>query len=286
MSKNDTEVQDFTRFRGRLIIQGQLELKTPLRIGAGRGDDLAAADITVVKDALSRPYIPGSSFKGVLRSYTESVLRTIDASLACLCVTTQSDHSCPTTKSSEDLEARLAALKKKDAAALEEPDGPYLDRMYLGETCAICRVFGSPGLAARVQIPDLPLTGEWSNRYQLRYGVSIDRDTETAAAQRLFTSEAVPAGELFNLEVIVESGDPAEQGLVLLGLKSFERGATALGGGSSRGLGRVQLTITDCQEIGGAPASLMDYLVDGQSRPVDATGRQGKINSLRQVLGV
>jgi len=289
---------DFARFHGRLTIHGTLELVTPLRIGAGGNDDMGTADITVVKDALGYPYIPGSSFKGVFRAQVESLLRTMDEELACLCVSFAdyddvppgSQPHCPTTLRSEALKARVAYLRGQDPNPSTE-DGSYLDKIHLEETCRVCRVFGSTGLAAKVVIPDLKLEpdelgsgGQWYGTYQVRHGVSIDRDTETAADGRLYTTEAVPAGTRFHCEIIIENGTDADQGLVLLGLRAFEKKLVALGGGSSRGFGQVQLTITDCQEIPHGGAGLIDFLVSGASQPVDETARLAKITALRDEL--
>ena len=274
---------DFARFHGRLEIQGRLELKTPLRVGAGGGDDLGLADIAVVKDALGRPYIPGSSFKGVLRSYVESILRTIDEGLACLCVTDQENHTCPTTRSRR---VREGQDRSDYDALLQDTFHGDEDAMYLDGTCRVCQVFGSHGLAAKVIIPDLGLSDEWYGPYQVRHGVSIDRDTETAAEGRLYTGEAVPAGIHFDCEVIVENGSPADQGLVLLGLRAFEQGTVTLGGGSTRGLGQVKLEITACREVSANPGDLIEYLVSGASQAVDEAGRLEKIGHLRQELGV
>lgn len=292
------KTNDFARFHGRLTIDGTLELVTPLRIGAGGNDDMGTADITVVKDALGYPYIPGSSFKGVFRSQVESLLRTIDEELACLCVSyadyvddpAGSQPHCPTTLRNEALKARVQFLRGQDANPSTE-DGRYLDQIHLEETCRVCRVFGSTGLAAKVLIPDLKLEPDelsdekqWYGAYQVRHGVSIERDTETAADGRLYTTEVVPAGTRFHCEVIVENGSDADQGLVLLGLRAFEKKLVTLGGGSSRGLGQVQLTITDCQEIPNSGAGLIDFLVNGASHPVDETARLGKITTLRTEL--
>lgn len=289
---------DFARFQGRLTIHGTLELLTPLRIGAGGSDDMGTADISVVKDALGYPYIPGSSFKGALRSQLESLLRTIDEDLACLCVTTTdydddppgSQSHCPTTLRNDALKARIAYLRGQDANPSTE-DGRYLDTIYLEETCAICRVFGSNGLAAKALIPDFRLEaddlgedGQWFGTYQIRHGVSIDRDTETAADGRLYTTEAVPAGTRFHCEIIIENGSDADQGLVLLGLRAFEKNLATLGGGVSRGLGQVQLTITDCQEIPATGPALIDFLVSGDSQSLDEAARLEKIVAFRAEL--
>jgi CRISPR-associated RAMP protein (TIGR02581 family) len=263
-----TQNHDFTTFHSRLTVSGELELITPLRIGAGQGDDFGLADIAVVKNQRGLPYIPGSSVKGVLRSFIESFLRTIDPDLACLCVTTQTGFGCTTTKEPKD----LAQYQKQFADE---------DAMYMDGTCRVCKVFGSNGMASKVQIPDLPLAGEWVGRYQLRNGVSIDRDTETAVPQRLFTIEAVPAGTRFKFELIIENGNEADQGLVLLGLAAFEREMVALGGATSRGLGQVKLHIKRCTEVPGDAQALFDYLVSGTAVTVDKEARQAKINALR-----
>ncbi len=285
--------QDFSRFRGRLSIQGTLELITPLRIGAGSNDDMGAADITVVKNALGQPYVPGSSFKGALRSQIEMLLRTLDERLACLCVTDQDDHTCPTTLSRRapqrqpgDTEEPISPYKRR----LQETFGGDEDALYLDGTCRVCQVFGSHGLASKVIIPDLNLDanelsdGQWYGSYQVRHGVSIERDTETAADGRLYTTEAVPAGTRFHCEVIVENGSAADQGVVLLGLRAFERQLATLGGAVSRGLGQVKLTLTDCHEIPDSGGGLINFLVNGQTRPVDEAARLEKIAALRTEL--
>lgn len=280
---------DFTRFRGRLQIRGELILQTPLRVGAGGSDEMGIADIAVVKDALGRPYIPGSSFKGVLRSHVESVMRTIDPdgarNLACACVTYEENGRCPTTMRPERLKQRVAELRAADPAPKDE-DAPYLETIYLNDTCTVCQVFGSNGLAAKVIIPDLTLLDTWYDQIQIRHGVSIDRDTETAASGRLYSSEAVPAGTRFGCEILIENGSDADQGLVLLGLRAFEQGQVALGGGSSRGLGQVKLENVTCHEVSDEPAALFDYLISGESAAVDENGRRAKISALRAELGV
>jgi CRISPR-associated RAMP protein (TIGR02581 family) len=281
---------DFSRFYGRLEIRGIIELETPLRIGAGRGDDMGLADIPAIKDVLGRPFIPGSSFKGVLRSQIEMILRTIDEKLACLCVTDEKNHTCPTTKSRRREQGQ--ELSDYDTL-LQNSFGGNEEAMYLEGTCRVCQVFGAHGLASKVIIPDLGLSqsefgedGTWHGRYQIRHGVSIDRDTETAAEGRLYTGEAVPSGSRFDCEIIIENGSAADQGLVLLGLRAFEQGRVALGGAASRGLGQVKLTITGCREVSPEPAALIDYLVSGEGSPVDEAGRLNKITSLREELGV
>lgn len=293
-----TPTNNFDRFLGRLEIRGKLTTLTPLRIATGGSDDLTGPDITVVKDALGRPTIPGSSFKGVLRATLESLLRAMDPALACLCVTTDpkpDEHApnavlpppstCPTTMNDDGLKAarnRVATQRQlgRDYDKLWVEQKQIVDdQLYLEESCRVCQVFGSPGLASKVRVPDMAVRDPWYGRYGLRQSVSIDRDTETAAPGRLFTSEVVPAGTVFDCAVIIENGSQADEGLVLLGLRAFERELVTLGGGASRGLGRVGLAIDTCQAIGGTADALISYLVSGQPAAVAEAERHARISA-------
>ena len=57
---------------GKVIIKGKIEAKTGLRIGGSTvGLDIGGVDNPVIKDAEGKPYIPGSSLKGKMRSLLE-----------------------------------------------------------------------------------------------------------------------------------------------------------------------------------------------------------------------
>ena len=73
----------FDKFQSRLILEGKVETLTAIRIGAGRSTSPVSSDLPVVRDSENRPYIPGSSFKGVLRSYIESVMRNFKVNKVC-----------------------------------------------------------------------------------------------------------------------------------------------------------------------------------------------------------
>jgi len=53
---------------GKIIVKGKLKLISPLIIGSGKSN---LADIEVLKDESGKPYIPATSFCGVLRHYFE-----------------------------------------------------------------------------------------------------------------------------------------------------------------------------------------------------------------------
>src|SRR3990172_159031 len=68
----------FDKFESRYMIQTTLTLLSGLHIGGGQLFTVTGSDSPVVKDFNGYPFIPGSSFKGVMRSTLESVLRGIE----------------------------------------------------------------------------------------------------------------------------------------------------------------------------------------------------------------
>src|SRR5215471_11545230 len=65
---NSTELT----FLGKLVLDGEISCETGLHIGAGKGSlEIGGADNPVVKDAQGRPYVPGSSLRGRIRSLLE-----------------------------------------------------------------------------------------------------------------------------------------------------------------------------------------------------------------------
>lgn len=281
-------VWDFTQFHNRLRVTGTLRLNTALRVGAGRSTAAAEVDLPVVKDEAERPYIPGSSFKGALRAHTEALLRALEAqrqrdpdeepALSCMSVSkpekriSYAEAGCLTTE----------LVKEKKLKLRNDPDPERLDRELWEESCWACQVFGAPWLASRVLIKDLTVDeSTWFKRYQLRDGVAIDRDTETASEGKLYQFEAVPTGTRFKFELVAENLTPEEQGLLFLGLRAFERGQVPLGGARSRGLGWVELTDLQVEET---PSALA--LVKGETKPLDEAERERRVNSFLAKVGV
>ena len=70
---NDHE-RPFKSIREKVIIRGMVVPLTALHIGWQRSFDPVESDAPVIKDPKGNPFIPGSSFKGVLRSFIEGFL--------------------------------------------------------------------------------------------------------------------------------------------------------------------------------------------------------------------
>ncbi len=229
----------FDTFKNRLEITGTLTTVTALRISAGRSTEPIGSDLPVIKDALGKPLIPGASFKGALRSRLESFLRGIvgcDRKLVANPAVNE-EWSLTATELSEFKEKTLKNVKQE-----EKED--RLNDFILSNTDLISHLFGSPWIASKFQVRDLTVqTDAWFGQYQERDGVSIDRDTETAADGKLYDFQVVPAGTPFDFKAIVENAEDWELGLLTIGLHQFETEQIPLGGGRSRGLGVVRLDI-------------------------------------------
>ena len=222
----------FDKFQSRLNLMGEVETLTAIRIGAGRSTSPISSDLPVVRDAANHPYIPGSSFKGVFRAYVESILRGLIDDRRIVCNPTNENEQCITREDMEDLR------KKRD------------DQQILNQTCWVCQLFGSPWYASKLQIRDLHVQRDlWFDQYQQRDGVAIDRDTETASEGKLYDYEVVPAGVLFNFHAIVDNAEDWQLGMLYLGLSAFENGELTIGGGSSRGLGVIELSLDSASYI-------------------------------------
>lgn len=230
----------FDTFTSRLELTGTLTTITALRVGAGRSIEPIGSDIPVVKDVLGNPFIPGSSFKGALRSRLESFLRGIYSHL---------DGENLRKKVADPSNEKEWSLTSTEISALKQAykgNDRELSKAVIAETDQISRLFGSPWLASKFQVQDLLVQkGSWFGQYQERDGVAIDRDTETASNGKLYNFQVVPPGTPFDLKIVVENAEDWELGLLMLGLRQFEQEQIPLGGGRSRGLGVVGLELQE-----------------------------------------
>jgi CRISPR-associated RAMP protein (TIGR02581 family) len=225
----------FDTFKNRLEITGKLTTLTALRISAGRSTEPIGSDLPVIKDALGQPLIPGSSFKGALRSRLESFLRGIDPNLA--------EDPANYTSSTRNNQVKDLKVKYKN-------DDLNLTQELLDLTDDIGSLFGTPWMASKFQVRDLTVQPEaWFGQYQERDGVAIDRDTETAADGKLYDYQVVPAATPFDFKAVVENAHDWELGLLMIGLRQFETEQIPLGGGRSRGLGVVKLNIQEMRWV-------------------------------------
>ena len=202
-------------------ITATIELKTGLHIGAGDTEmHIGGIDNTVIRNPLTnKPYIPGSSLKGKVRSL---------------------------------LEWRSGAVKESPLQFKDMNDSNK-DRVL-----PILQLFGTSGSdklseedalqigPTRLAFWDCPLNETWADRLnednllptEVKSENSINRISGTAQNPRF--SERVPAGAEFDFKLAIKQLDTDDAGLidtVLAGLKLLE--LDSLGGSGSRGYGKV-----------------------------------------------
>lgn len=225
----DTEL----RLIGKLILDGELQCKTGLHIGAGKGSlEIGGADNPVVKDAFGRPYVPGSSLRGKLRSLLEqSSGLAVPSELVYLSKRKGQEVRIHQSDRPDD---EICLLFGRNPGRMERVGGEALET-----ACT------SP---ARLTVYDAPLDPD-SITSQMRENLddeltevksenAIDRITSQANPRTL---ERVPAGARFRVRFVLDvlcEEDKALTGRLVEALRLLED--DALGGGGSRGSGRVQ----------------------------------------------
>ena len=278
----------------RLTLTGQFTLDAPLRIGGGAEG--------LVLDGAGKPVIPASSFRGALRAAVESALRGLadphQETRYTVTLRGPDGRPTPTTrtvkvccdsvdKRDDDLNYQGcltgAIVNRWQADTLLRSQ---LDSALVEGTCQVCRLFGTPWLAGRVYLADLPVIKDsWNGTLVTRGGLSISRDTDTAIEGSLYQRQAVPAGTRFQFHLVVENASDVEQGMILLGLRPFELGWVALGSDRARGLGRGRLVIDwwNCRYVDSD--HLIGALLVGTDPQVFAeTDAEARINALVAAL--
>jgi len=251
-------VKTFERLERRYYISGVLRTESGLRIGGEKSTAVAETDLPVIRDGIERPYIPGSSLKGVLRSGLESILRGLAG---------ESLWSCDLFNdpcSGHDRKDKTTN-KTKEEQKKEVPLEKILEGM-----CTVCGLFGCQKFAGRLFFHDLPLSEKHAPPPMIRNGVGIDRDLETAAESVKYNFEVIPPGVGFDLEIILENPGDVQLALTLKMLELLNDGHVLLGGFTSRGLGKVRLEDIRikwaCAEIllGGKDLEDLDYTAESK----------------------
>ncbi|MDD3581426.1 MAG: CRISPR-associated RAMP protein Csx7 [Desulfobacca sp.] len=257
----------FEKLENRYHLTGTLELKQAMHIGSGDSDD--AIDSLFVKDQGFRHYIPGSSFRGALRSNVERIIGSVIPNSSC-CLDPESSLPCPSGNRTK---------QKKMNEYIAEPGREEKDicQKIVAELCQTCKVFGSPFLSSRVSIADLHPVNNGKPEGQKRFGVAIDRDTETAAQGLLFTYQVVEVGEKFDFELWAENMTDENWGVLGIGLVELLSGHFWIGGKkNASGLGQCQLLENSLRlEYFEGSTSLKKYLTE-QKWPKQKSDNQVK----------
>jgi CRISPR-associated protein Csm3 len=253
-------VADFHRLESRLRLTGTLTTRTALRVGAGRAD-VGGVDLPVMKNAAGLPFIPGASLKGALRSTLEALVRGAERA---------ADRRPGGVWACDPLIEEATAGAAKGCGNHKRAERSAVNTE---DHCAVCRLFGSHVVASHARFCDALMNPAASGRnpVEIRDGVSIDRDLRRASDGRKYDFEVVAPGVALGLEIFVENPQPWLMGLLVMGFDQVNEGFTALGGFTSRGLGRVSFAWSSIAHVTAAA------LLRGESMTVttgDAVGSQ------------
>jgi len=202
-------------FFGRKVkIHGKLTFETAFHIGSGEEGELAT-NMGILKEPDGRPVLPGSSLKGCFRSWTEKLAGHLGLT-ACLLDSELSGVFCVSDEAYRKQVGDEYKTKKSEAEKLA-----WLAK----QTCTVCELFGSPFKSSRIFFSDGKLeVNSWSRSIQVRDGVCIDRDTETARPGAKFDFEVVPDGAQFFISIELENPLDKDFAMVEATLAEWENG--------------------------------------------------------------
>jgi CRISPR-associated protein Csm3 len=253
---------DLRRLTSILTLQCELKALTGLHIGAQESSiSIGGMDNPVVRDPLTnRPYIPGSSIKGKMRSLVE----------------------------------RGLGLPPHARSIGQNVHIHFCDRQDTYNNCQLCQLFGIPApqgqaywfCLTRLRVSDVLLSdasaGELDRAStdlpytEVKTEAAIDRVTSAATPRSM---ERVPAGAVFapaRFSLFRYEGDaPGLLDLFIEGMELLE--ADYLGGSGSRGSGRVAFQNFAIEELA-LPA-------DGRSQPRRFERPFSDLAALRGALG-
>jgi len=213
----------FEKFQSRVVIEAELLATTPIFIGA-RADSFKPGAIngSCVKDTYGRPYIPGSSLKGVLRAFLSNLFNDPNDSIV-------------------DGKENGKYLKKDQRDKFASPE--ELAKKIVSDSTPAEKLFGSKVMAGKVKVADAMLPDKDKVTTEVRNGVAIDRDTHTALGDSgaLFDTEVVPSGTVFSFIASAENLEIDEADWFSKLLEYFANGNITVGGRSRAGLGNVKL---------------------------------------------
>jgi CRISPR-associated RAMP protein (TIGR02581 family) len=255
-------MQDMTSLQNRFRVTGTLTTRSGMRIGAGRSANLIGSDLPLVLDTQSRPYIPGSSLKGVFRTQAEQMVNAFISSATDPAGVMETDKQIRTSGSFQGLG--------------DEQKFHHI----INNSNEIVKLFGSTLIAGRIFFRDAMIIENSFSYVETRNGVQIDRDTGSQKKGALYDYDTVPAGVRFSFELLIENTSDIQVGLVVLILDSWKANGFQVGGFTRRGLGWMALSDYEesFNEIS-KPHDLID-LLQGTHKPLDELKRKQSITAL------
>ena len=247
-----------------------------LAVGSGEGGSLSPVDKPLMRASImgkDEPliYIPGSSIHGVMRSWVEKAIRSIEGS------TLDVEENFKTFMGQESTKVLAEQLKAKAAKELEvegeglfenwrlyrrvcnifwehdkcEPlkseDAPSFKEAWLNHIgrqvpCDVCKIFGHTGLRGRVRFT-AAYPSKKGSPVDIITRVAIDRLTGAASPGKLFDLEAIVPGVEFFFYTVMENMKDGQDDKAHFeyGVKALQMNLATIGSNSTVGFGQVEL---------------------------------------------
>lgn len=203
---------------------------SPLLIKAGsESADPSLPDMNFIRSG-DRVFIPGSSLKGVIRSYSEKILRTLE--IPC-CNPLNLQNAYPEMEMGS-CNKKLENIKNELKKEHKELNGVIAYK----ESCYACKTFGCTELASRVRFTDGYPENDDNIKIEKRTNVAIDRVLGSVGGGP-FDYEIVTEGT-FICEIFITNFQLWQLGLIGLVLRDLDEGYAQMGFAKSRGFGRVR----------------------------------------------
>ena len=191
----------------------------------------------------SKPVLPGSSLRGVLRSQAERIARTL-ATQAAWSGSRPRQHfldHCPacnplTTKTDDPVASCNSFIKmlgKKERRKLEESGAE-------DKFCLACRLFGSTWNGSRLRVEDAPLKIGTTVEYKVLDFLAIDRFTGGGRDGAKFDAVVLWKPK-FSVRLFLENPEPWELGWLALVLRDLNDGLATVGFGAAKGFGQCAI---------------------------------------------
>lgn len=221
------------------IFDGYITNLEPLRIGSGREPPIEApVDLAVLRigyKGVDVPYIPGSSLKGIFRSYATSLAKQSGLEVC----TGLSKETCSEIKEiyGKTLNDYIEELMKKSSREALE--------IFYENACLMCKIFGSTRYMSKVSFSDAYPIDDSGNivdvRTGVRTGIAVDRRTGAVYAGALYRVEFVEPGAKFKFNMRCRNLPNYAIGMLSLILMRMRDGLIKIGGFKSRGFGAVSI---------------------------------------------
>ncbi len=208
-----------------VIVSGVLEASSPIHIGSGRVSAFGEYEtLKVLIQGEEVPYIPATSIRGMIRSYTERILRA------------QGFRVCGGFGRGSCSSKHIGEVRLSDIVQKLIVEGRGLEALDLlwKELCLACKLFGAYGYEPKIITYDsLPI----SYRLGHRAMIAIDRGTGALAPGSVRTIEYIQPGSKFRFRLDLINLPNYLIGLIALVIMDINAGFVRIGAFRSKGFG-------------------------------------------------